>query len=162
MPLGNRLGYDDWANGYVRLHRGEQLEKWARIRGLFDPRGLLLDVGAGPGWSAGFFPDCQVVCVDPSAGLLGHAPGLKAIGKAEALPFARSVFDAVVSATALHHCDALRAWPEICRVSKPGAPVALSFFKRGKISAWLEILKKKGFQIHDLGLDWLVVGKNPV
>jgi len=123
--------YSQINKGYDSLHSGEQLEKAALIKENCALKGLLLDIGAGTGLCTREF-EKQAVCIalDPAKEMLLHFPGPKVVGRAEQLPFKNSSFDSVVSITALHHSNLVQAKAEIARIAKPGAKIAISFFKR--------------------------------
>ena len=101
------LGSDYRANGYTTR---TQADRMGELLGL-EPGHHLLDVGAGCGWPGLYLADrhrCTVVSTDPvgegsdaarariaADALVGRAAVVRAGG--EALPFAGSSFDAVVS-----------------------------------------------------------------
>jgi len=123
--------YNATASSYNELHGQEQLEKANIIKRELQPKGLLLDVGAGTGIATKLFHDCcDCIALEPSAMMLSQYKGFGVVGRAERLPFKDNSFDAVVSLTALHHCDLQKAVSEILRVAKPRAKIGISFFKR--------------------------------
>jgi ubiquinone/menaquinone biosynthesis C-methylase UbiE len=124
--------YDEISEGYLELHRDEQLAKAAIIqRELPRKRGeSLLDIGCGPGffdWGTG------TVGIDPSIALLSKAPFIKVQAVAEDLPFKDSSFDIIVSLTAMQNFrDPGKAVDEMQRVGKR---FAISFLKKtGRIA----------------------------
>ena len=149
--------YDEICPGYDALHFEEQAEKARVVRGNCPLRGLLLDVGAGTGSVTRLFESCaECVALDPSKGMLANYPGLKVVARAEELPFKEASFDSVVSLTALHHCDLEKALGEIRRVSKGGAAIGISFFRRAKNVALAERLFS-GFRKIVSGQDFVFV-----
>ena len=89
--------YDAIAEGYDGLHKEEQLNKLAIIKGniKISKDSKLLDVGCGTGISSNF--DCFVVGIDPSIVLLSRNNGnVKLACTAEALPFKNISFDYVI------------------------------------------------------------------
>jgi ubiquinone/menaquinone biosynthesis C-methylase UbiE len=98
--------------------------------------GTLLDVGTGPGQLMVEVgrrrPDVDVVGIDPSADMVGHAEHHVSaarlrghvearVGTAEDLPFPDKSFDAVVSTLSSHHwADPSAAVAEQTRVLRPG------------------------------------------
>jgi ubiquinone/menaquinone biosynthesis C-methylase UbiE len=127
--------YSSISKGYDALHSEEQAEK-ARIMMANCPwlQGLLLDIGAGTGCATRLFENkgTTIVALDPSKEMLCNYAGLKVVARAEQLPFKAGCFDSVISITALHHADLEKAVPEIFRVSRKNAGIAISFFKRAK------------------------------
>ncbi len=114
---------------------------------LKDPEGAkLLDVGCGGGFLANAFAaaGAEVYGVDLSANAVrtarDHADGkglcLRVMtGRAEALPFASSVFDAVLLADVLEHLDDFRqALAESSRVLKPGGVLLYETVNRTLLS----------------------------
>jgi len=123
--------YDATASSYNGLHGHEQLEKAGIIKRELNPSGLLLDVGAGTGIATAVFHDCcDCIALEPSSEMLSMYKGFGIVGRAEGMPFKGNSFDAVVSLTALHHCNLEKAVSEILRVAKPEAKIGISFFKR--------------------------------
>lgn len=134
--------YSKIASAYDELYGSEQLEKLGVMKDKVGSPGLVLDVGSGTGLSRHFFDN--LVQLDPSLGLLGKSSGLRVCGVAEFLPFKDKVFDAVISATALHHTKFEKAASEISRVSKPSASLAFSVLKRSKnFSRIVSFLEKR-------------------
>lgn len=125
--------YNAISQGYNALHAQEQLAKAQLIKEHAGLRGLLLDIGAGTGITTREFRQ-QALCIalDPCREMLQHFNGLAVVGRAEQLPFKRSSFDSIISITALHHADLVKAKEEIARVAKQNAAIAVSFFKRAR------------------------------
>lgn len=126
--------YNEIARGYNELHREEQLNKVNIIKQNIQPKGLLLDIGAGTGISTEPFEE-QAICIalDPSIEMLKQYKGMKVAAKAEFLPFKDNIFDTIISVTALHHADIKEALKEIKRVSKSSAQIAITMLKKSKI-----------------------------
>ncbi len=138
--------YDTLAEGYDELHAEEQLAKLKILLEHVSLHGKILDVGAGTCIVARTLGDkVQIISVDPSKKMLDKGVGERHVAKAEHLPFADRTFDAVVSLTALHHCDLKKALTEIKRVAKPGATIALSFLKKSTKVASFELLSSQFF-----------------
>ncbi len=126
--------YNKISAGYDKLHQEEQIEKTRLIKENCFLKGLILDIGAGTGAISKLFEGegNTVIALDPAKEMLVNYKDLKLIARAEELPFKDACFDSIVSLTALHHADIKLAKKEIDRVSKKGATVAISFFKRAK------------------------------
>lgn len=122
--------YDKIADGYNELHGKEQEKKLEIIKRNLKVKGLILDIGSGTGISLKYFDN--VIQVDPSLNLLKKSSGFRVLGCGESLPFKDHVFDAVISVTALHHCDIDKTIKEIKRVSKKNAKFAFTILKRAK------------------------------
>jgi SAM-dependent methyltransferase len=107
------------------------------------PRNLLLDIGTGPGLVArALAPEfTRVVATDPSPGMVSQAQKLSShvpnvMVKQASAEDLRSVFkvndepvDMAVAAQAAHWFDFDRAWPEIARIMRPGATLAIWTYK---------------------------------
>jgi len=118
--------------GYVRLRRGGD----DRILELFaerhvPPGARVLEAGCGPGRAAAALAGrhaAEVTAVDVSPEMLAAAreivSGSVELVQADAadLPFADDSFDAALSNFAVHLFDRPRAFAEIRRVLRPGAP----------------------------------------
>jgi ubiquinone/menaquinone biosynthesis C-methylase UbiE len=111
------------------------LERYFILRAMsrWKPRGLVIDIGCGPGYLAAsisqHYPASKVVGLDNNSEMINIARhtwqheqyGIKFI-KADAhnLPFADGVVDFIVSSLSLHHwADAATVFQEIRRVLKP-------------------------------------------
>jgi 2-polyprenyl-6-hydroxyphenyl methylase/3-demethylubiquinone-9 3-methyltransferase len=99
---------------------------------LGDVRGLrVLDIGCGKGRFARHLESAgaEVVALDPSSAMIGHASGLRRLrASASRLPFASGSFDRIIAIEVLEHlsppgCDAAIA--EVRRVLRPGGRVAI-------------------------------------
>ena len=122
----SRTMYDTIAPGYDRLYGEEQEKKLKKIAHVL--RGRILDIGAGTGIVAKYFP--HVVSFDPSWNMLKRAKGMKVLGNAEYLPFKAGSFDTVVSLTALHHTRIRRVIKELKRINAPN--MAFTILKKSK------------------------------
>lgn len=121
--------YDDISEGYDELHKHEQLNKLKIILDHLPEIESILDVGAGTGFSLDYIKAKRKVALDPSKELLKKCKYETVVGKAESLPFKDNEFDAVISLTALHHCDYIKkAVDEIDRVAKKF--IALTILKK--------------------------------
>lgn len=134
--------YNKIAKGYNELHKEEQLNKIGIIKQNIQPKGLLLDIGAGTGISTEPF-EGQATCIalDPSINMLKQYKGLKVVAKAEYLPFKDKTFDTIISVTALHHANTEQALKEIKRISKSSAQIAITILKKSNIQLPKEFKK---------------------
>lgn len=149
----NRL-FDDGAKHYDRidglgsLGTGPKYRRDAQKRAGLKPGMKLVDVAAGTGLMAegairlGVKPD-DIVCVDPSAGMLaetGRKLGVKTVqGVATAIPLPDDTFDFLTMGFALRHvADLEGAFREYARVLKPGGRMlVLEITKpKSKLGAW--------------------------
>ncbi len=147
--------YGEISPGYDELHGEEQAAKAGLVEANCRLKGLLLDIGAGTGFSTRLFQGkAECIALDPSFEMVEGFSGLKVVARAEELPFRDNCFDSVVSLTALHHADLKQAKREIERVLKKEAVVAISFFKRAKNFSKARALFK-GFREIDAGKDLL-------
>lgn len=137
--------YTALAPGYDRLHEAEQLQKLHLLLEHVPLRGKILDVGAGTCVVARHVKKAMCVSVDPSEAMLAQGIGERYAAKAEELPFADDSFDAVVSLTALHHCDLEQALTEIRRVVKVDGTIAISFLKASPQLKRFTLLFRKFF-----------------
>lgn len=127
------MDYKHIAAGYNELHKEEQLNKLKIIANHINPKGLLLDIGAGTGISTEFFKEkAECISLDPCYEMLSQSSCHKVCSKAEKLPFRKNTFDVIISVTSLHHADLKKAFKEIKRVAKPNSQIALTFFKKSK------------------------------
>ena len=146
--------YDKIADGYDELYKEEQLEKVKILIENLQPRGLLLDVGAGSGiCTKAFEKYCDCVALDPSEELLKKYDGNKIVGKAEKIPFPDNYFDVVVSVTALHHANLKKALKEIFRVAKKDAKIGITILKKSKVDLGLF----KDFKMIESEKDWIFI-----
>ena len=149
--------YNSIAGGYEELHQEEQLAKLELIKTSLkklkiniNPEFRLLDIGCGSGISTRFweFTNADKTGIDPSEKLIGiaQAKDLKSqyfVESAEDLSFEDSLFDFVISLTAIQNFSNLKEGiSEIARVSKKHG--VLSFLKKSEKKD--EILKL--IQIH--------------
>jgi len=154
----NDTYYDEIAEGYEELHRGEQEKKIAIVKKHLTVKetDLLLDVGCGTGITSNF--PCDVVGLDPSAELLKRfsAPLAKSVktvcAPAEKMPFDDGHFDVVVSITALQNFEdaehgAEQGLKEMVRVGKKNARYAISFLKKSVKKEKLTALIQKCFTV---------------
>lgn len=112
------------------------VERYFILRALagWKPRGLVLDIGCGPGFLAAEisrrYPEAKVIGLDNNREMINiarrtrrHQPNAVEYikGDAHRLPFADGAADFVVSSLSLHHwADAEKVFKEIKRVLKPG------------------------------------------
>ncbi len=126
-------GFDDLAADYSRYRIGYSNDLFDVLESLgFARRSSVLDAGCGTGLASGPLAarGMAVTGIDPSPPMLAAARAavLQATfveGRVEALPFAGASFDGAVCAQAFHWFDADRAFGELSRVVKPGAPIAV-------------------------------------
>ncbi|MFH1592628.1 MAG: class I SAM-dependent methyltransferase [Candidatus Woesearchaeota archaeon] len=146
--------YETISEGYDELYGEEQVEKARMVLRYINPKGRLLDVGAGTGVATRLFERyCECVALDPSEKLLERYDGKKIASKAENIPFPKDCFDVVISLTALHHSDLKKALEEIFRVVKPNGQIAISMLKKAEF----DISLFKDFKKIDGGKDWIFV-----
>jgi SAM-dependent methyltransferase len=128
---------DNWWELYELLVREGELEG-RRV----------LDVGCGTGrFSAALAERAKVWGLDPSPEMLevarGRVPpgvGLR-LGSAEKLPFRDGSFEAAVLWLVVHLVDRSRAFPELCRVLRPGGRLLIATFDPSHFNSfWLNRL----------------------
>jgi Methylase involved in ubiquinone/menaquinone biosynthesis len=146
--------YDGVAETYERVHAPRFAEVARDLIGLAQvPEGArLLDVGSGTGVAASVAADAgaDVIGIDASVGMLAVArrtrPSLRLAG-AEAidLPFADSVFDAVIGNFVLAHFTKVEtALFDVIRVLRTGGRVAFSTWRDGPDAyqqAWRDLVE---------------------
>jgi len=140
--------YDKIAEGYDELHGEEQRKKLKIIKKHLNPKGLILDIGAGTGISAEYFDN--IILLEPSEKMLKKAKGKKVVGTAEKIPFPDGKFDAIISVTALHHTNIKKAIKEIKRVSKKNCKYAFSILKKSKNYKLIKEELKKNFKLKEI------------
>jgi len=112
------------------------------------PGARLLDLGAGTGkfsrLAAG--SGARVFAVEPAEAMIRRAAGAEGVlpvrGLAEAIPFRSGSFAAAAAASAFHWFDGARALPEIHRVLRPGARLALLWNLREDATPWVARLSQ--------------------
>ncbi len=131
--------YSTIAAGYDELYGQEQDDKLRQLLLRHEPiiYSSLLDVGCGTGRSHTLLPQIKWQGIDPSPGLIAHSHEdirKKIICcKGEKLPFPNSMFNYVLSLTALQNFDDPNTGLiEMNRVLKPDGILLLSFLKRGE------------------------------
>jgi SAM-dependent methyltransferase len=149
-------------NARVALHRRFRTNPYGFNRWLFDRllrlpgESRVLELGCGPGWlwrgNVARIPACwATLLTDFSAGMvrearghLGSQPRIHfAVTDAQALPFARGHFDAVVANHMLYHVpDRQRAYTEIARVLRPGGRLFAATFGAGHMRELEEIVAR--------------------
>lgn len=135
--------YDSISEGYIELHKEEQLRKLDIIKKHLpiNSKDLLLDIGCGPHF--GEFP-CKCIGIDPSIELLKLAKIPVVHCRAEALPFADNKFDVVISVTAIQNFDDIKTGLlEAKRVGKER--FALSWLKKSPNATHIKRLVEKIF-----------------
>lgn len=135
--------YNNIAHSYDELHKEEQLAKLELIKKelkdlkiKINPDGRLLDVGCGTGISTIFWEDTGIdkTGIDPAEKLIEIAQkkDLKSqyfVESAEDMSFEDSLFDLVISITALQNLEDLeKGIQEIKRVAKKH--IVLTFLKK--------------------------------
>jgi SAM-dependent methyltransferase len=120
--------YDEWFVRHAAAYQSELLA----IRALLPWRGLGLSIGVGTGRFA--VPLGVRVGIDPARRVLDYAVkrGVSAVqGVAEALPFANSSFDYILSVTTICFVDDASAMlSEARRVLKRGGELVIGFIDR--------------------------------
>ena len=125
-------GFDTLAGEYDAYRTGYSSGLIDAVVGFgAQPGRELLDVGCGTGIATAAFcdRDCVMTGIDPSEPMLERArdrvPRATFVqGRVESLPFANNTFDGSICAHAFHWFDAVRAFEELIRVTRPGGPVA--------------------------------------
>ena len=146
--------YNSIAKGYNELYGEEQLDKAKALLKYIEPKGYLLDIGAGTGITTQLFSDnATCVLLDPSENLLNQARGAAVLGRAEYLPFPDNTFDTIISLTALHHANLAQALTEIYRVAKKDAVIGVTLPKHAKIDFTL----LKAFKKYKQEKDWIFI-----
>jgi SAM-dependent methyltransferase len=135
--MANSTFYDTIGAGYTSTRREDPRIRGAIHAALGDACSVL-NVGAGAG---SYEPrDREVLALDPSAVMLAQRPSTAApavLGRAEALPFADSSFDAAMAVLSDHHWeDRARGLRELCRVARRRI-VLFTWDQRFALDFWL-------------------------
>jgi ubiquinone/menaquinone biosynthesis C-methylase UbiE len=144
----------DAYNEHAKNYDEETIDFWNIFpRSFFDKfislsRGIVLDVGSGPGRDGLILQDAglEVVCLDASQAMIeiSVARGLKSVlGDLLQLPFEDASFDAVWAYTSLLHvpkADVGQALTEIRRVLKPNGVFGLGLIE-GDVEIYRESTK---------------------
>lgn len=133
-----RRRYEATSRVYERRYSDIQTAKIKEVLKRFKGAsfGLVLDVGCGPGLLLPFLPECEVVCLDFSSGMLEVIREKKfrcflVLGDSDWLPFRDSVFDCVFSFTVLQNLpDPLASLKEMRRVVKEDGKVVVTVLKK--------------------------------
>ncbi len=118
-----------------------QVSKWRRkVRERLPPKGLILEVGCGPGSFAEELEGRELICLDPIPEMLrvaeprvnkmreenGYTAAKFVEGKAESLPFEDDSFDAVCTLFSFRDWyDKKAGLSEVLRVLKPGSSIVI-------------------------------------
>ncbi|MCA1691610.1 MAG: class I SAM-dependent methyltransferase [Actinobacteria bacterium] len=139
------LGFDTTAPAYERARPGYPPAAVADLG--IGPGMSVVDVAAGTGKLTRLLvpTGARIVAVEPLAGMRAELdralPGLEILeGTAEAIPLPDRSADAVVVGQAFHWFDGERALPEIARVLRPGALLAMLWNVRDRSVDWVERL----------------------
>ncbi len=133
------------AGEYDRLRSGPPPEAldWLLPAGAKDA----LEIGAGTGILTRLLAEriSHVMAVEPDgrmrAVLAGSAPGVDVqAGQAEELPAEDATFDVVIAASSWHWVDEERAVPEVARVLRPAARLALVWNGPDRSVDWMRSL----------------------
>jgi len=92
------------------------------------PRGLILDIGAGDGYTANKLSDREVICLEPAGGMVNFANNrIWVKGSAESLPFHDDYFDGAYATWAyfLPSVDKSKGLDEALRVVKPDGTILI-------------------------------------
>ncbi len=146
IPSAAERGFTRGSDAYERgrpSYPSAALQLLSRELGLEAGRSVV-DIGAGTGKMSRLLAGtgARVIAVEPVAAmrekLAALAPGVEARdGTAESLPLADAEVDAGVVAQAFHWFDAKRALPEIARVLKSEAGLALVWNSRDTRLPWV-------------------------
>ncbi|MEZ0326452.1 MAG: class I SAM-dependent methyltransferase [Fimbriimonas sp.] len=127
----NRASYGKIASRYAIFRPDYPQELFDAILENVDVRGTALDCATGTGQAASLLCDSfeRVLAYDISPGQIEHLarrPNLFGFAaRSEALPISGAVADLVTVAQAVHWFDLEKFWPEVHRISRPGAVVAI-------------------------------------
>ncbi|MBD3248996.1 methyltransferase domain-containing protein [Candidatus Woesearchaeota archaeon] len=144
--------YDDISEGYEELHKEEQLKK-VELISLYlkvDKGDKLLDVGCGTGLTTQPW-NCRRYGIDPAKKLIEKARSKDKdieykIAAAEDIPYEDSLFDIVISVTAIQNFQNIeKGLKEIKRVGKKR--FVLSFLRNSPKRRIIEKLIKELFEI---------------
>ncbi|MBU7031982.1 MAG: class I SAM-dependent methyltransferase [Theionarchaea archaeon] len=141
-----RSDYDASAFCYNKRYKSIQWEKYQIMLRDIELQGILLDLGCGTGLLGSFLKK-EVVGVDISREMLLKAHHLRVQADMDLLPFQSSVFDAVLSFTALQNLPSLdHIFEEVWRVLKPGRPFIFTILSK-KFSPQVSAMATIHFEI---------------
>ena len=144
-----RSDYDSSAFCYNKRYKSIQWEKYQIMLDDIELHGIILDLGCGTGL-LGAFLGKKVVGVDISSEMLRQARHYLAVqADMDLLPFQPSVFDAVLSFTALQNLPVLdHIFGEVQRVLKPGHPFIFTILTK-KFSPHVSEMAAAHFEISE-------------
>jgi SAM-dependent methyltransferase len=127
----NRASYGRIADRYAQYRPEYPQELFDVILGEVASFGRALDCATGTGQAAKSLirPFDQVLAFDSSPGQMEHALSAANLGRfvarSEVLPIRSRVIDLVTVAQAVHWFDLSKFWPEVHRIMRPDAVVAI-------------------------------------
>jgi SAM-dependent methyltransferase len=127
----NRASYGKIANRYAVYRPRYPQEVFDAILSHVDGRGMALDCATGTGQAAVSLASAfaHVFAYDISSDQVEHLAKLPNLhgfaARSEALPLKRDTLDLITVAQAVHWFDLDKFWPEVQRVGRPGAVVAI-------------------------------------
>ena len=132
--------FDDRASDYARIRPTYPERLFDHLAGLVPARGLAWDCGTGSGQAARSLITRfdRVIATDISLAQLEHAvsgPRLhRVVSAAEQGPLRSRTVDLVAVSAAFHWFDRTRFYPEVMRVARPGAVLAVWSYFRSRIA----------------------------
>jgi|SRR3989344_4719237 len=141
--------YNSISRGYNSLHKEEQEKKLSIIRKLWNPKGLILDIGCGTNLARKYFDN--VIGIDKSFNMLQE--GANVCANAESMPFKDKSFDAILCITAIHNFnDPIKAINEMNRILKKGG-IAITLLKKSNNFEGIKKAIIKKFDVYCLEED---------